>query len=236
MKYRIKLSAIIVALFVAFLVVRAQASESQYEFYSNADQETLNNETREMGVQLREMFNQQDVASKQRNIDFAEYFSNMRKLVFYSNKLSTYSDYEQNLTFARDKEIFKGLPEEVEQRNNATVSFDRKEFTDTKYDRMKRNVQEEVATYQDLILLSLDSCQSIIANDLTGIMVYEGYQTRVKRFMKSKEYALYDERKDMMIQTWPELVTQIDTQFSYWQAKQPALDDPIIDPSITGAL
>jgi hypothetical protein len=236
MKYRIKLSAIIVVLLVAFLVMRAQASETSYEFYSNADQETLNLETKEMGGQLRQMFNQQDVASKQRNIDFAEYFSNLRKLVFYSNKLSTYSDYERNLTFARDKEIFKGLPEEPEQKNYSTVSFDRKEFTDTKYDRMKKNVQEEIATYQDLIMLSLDGCQSIIANDLTGIMLFPGYQTRVERFMNNKDYKLYGERKNMLNQTWPELVTQIDTQFSYWQDKPPALDDPIIDPTITGAL
>ena len=236
MKYRIRLSAIIVALFVAFLVIKSHASETSYEFYSNADQEALNTETREMSVQLQQMFNQQDVSDKQREIDFAEYFSNLRKLVFYSNKLSTYSDYERDLAFARDNEIFKGLPEKSEQKNNATVPFDRKEFSDTKYERMKKNVQEEVDTYQDLILLSLDSCQSIIANDLTGIMLYPDYQTRVQRFMESKDYQLFSERKNMMTAAWPELVAQIDSQFNYWQEQPPALDDPIIDTAITGAI
>ena len=51
------------------------------------------------------------------------------KLVFFSNKLSTYSDYERDLAFARDKEIFKGLPEEPEAKSSTTASFDRKEYT-----------------------------------------------------------------------------------------------------------
>ena len=122
------------------------------------------------------------------------------------------------------------------QKINSTAPFDRKEYADTKYERMKMNVQEEVDTYQDLILLSLDSCQSIIANDLTGIMLYPDYQTRVQRFMDSKDYQLFSERKNMMTEAWPELVAQIDVQFTYWQDKPPALDDPIIDPTITGAI
>jgi len=236
MKYRIRLSAIIVLLFIVFLVIRSQASETTYEFYSNADQQTLDIETREMGNQLRTMFNQQDVAGRQRDIDFAEYFANLRKLVFYSNKLATYSDYERDLVFARDNEIFKGLPQEPDQDDGADTPMNRKEFTETKYERMKKNVQEEIATYQDLIQLSLDSCQSIIANDLTGIMIYPGYQVRVKRFMEGKDFRLYTDRKDIMTQAWPEFVAQIDTQFSYWQEKPAGPDDPIIDPTITGAL
>ncbi len=236
MKTSNNIQAILLALMLALLTAQVCGAESMYEYYSRADRATLEDETREMGNELRKIFNQQDISAKQRDIDFAEYAANLKKLVFYGNKLATYSDYERDLSFARDKEIFKGLPEERKNTPGSGPRFDRKSFAGSKYERMKVNVEEEIDTYHDLIRMSLDICQAIIENDLTGIHAHQDYHDRIQRFMNSKAFRLYQERRKQMAGRWPDIAAQIDAQFRYWETKAPALDEPIISTAITGRL
>jgi len=212
------------------------AGDSTFEFYAKTSSETLSSETGDMGTKLRKVFSQQAIKTQQQKIDFAEYFSHLKKTVLYATKLATYSEYENDLRFAKDKEIFKGLPEETSSARKNGPPVDRKEFVRNKYDRMKKNIGEEIETYDDLILLSLDTCETLIENDLSGILDDSANQEKIAAYIRSESYKKYMAKKKRFRQGWPELGNRISSQLANWGPKPPSMEDPILDPRIVGAI
>jgi hypothetical protein len=211
----------------------AAAGTTLYEYYTNVSREELAAGTKDMGRELRTMFDQQSVAARQEDIDFAEYVANLKKIIYYGGKLATYGDYEEDLSFARAKEIFKGLPEEKE----ATDNNKRKTFVQTKYTAMKGNVEEEIATYHGMILLALDVCQSTMAHDVSDLRNNDKFQDAIAELANGKEYLHFQRVKTGLQKMWPELVARIEQQLDYWPVNQaPAADDPILDPLVVGAI
>ena len=214
----------------------AAAGNSLFEYYTKTTPETLKAETGEMGAKLKTAFSQNSIKSKQEKIDFSEYFSNLKKSVLYASKLATYSEYVTDLRFARDKEIFKGLPDEEKTYGKSTPPLDRKEFVTNKYGKMKKNVEEEIETYNDLILFSLDTCETLTENDLSGILQDPYNHGKVRNYIRGDEYRSYEAKKERLNQTWPELLGRISAQFAVWEPRPASPHDPIIDPKIIGAI
>ncbi len=212
------------------------AAASLFESYASASRERLEAETREMGRQLSTTFNQGTLADYQQRIDFAEYLSGLKKSILYGIKLATYAEYERDLQFARDNEVFKGLPEQVDGEGATEILKSRKEYVGSKYVRMKKNVEEEIETYIDMMQISLDACETLSQNDLSGFSEREENRQRVVRFCESKEYLRYLEKSKDLARRWPELGGCIAAQLALWQPTAPAPGDPLIERSITGAL
>jgi hypothetical protein len=213
------------------------AADSLYEYYTSASHGELKTETREMGKQLSGVFNQKEISARQRQIDFGEYYANLRKLVFFSAKLTTYSEYETDLQFAKDNEVFKGLPEEPHDSSNEDRYQDRKDFVEKKYVRMKINIQEEIDTYLDLIQISLDACETLSANDLSGFIDDPECRNKMQHFIEGKEFkSYYRDNHSRLTQRWPELADRISLQLALWQPRPLSPDDPLLDPKITGAI
>jgi hypothetical protein len=224
-----------VAIFMTFVCLPA-AAQSLYEQYLNTPKETLESETDEMGKNLKQVFNEGGIERQQQKIDFADYFSNFKKLVLYGAKLANYAEYEENLTFAKDKEIFKGLPE-AEGETNTQGTYDQKAFVNEKYEKMKGNITEEIDTYVDLIKISLDACEIMSRNDLSGFMENANNQRSIRRYLdESEAYHAFAERQERLNKGWPNLARRISDQVRLWQEAQPSPEDPIIDPAITEAI
>ena len=209
---------------------------SLYEYYTGASTETLQSETRAMGEQLTTAFSQQGIGIRQEKIDFADYYANLKKMVLYAGKLATYGEYGKDLQFARDNEIFKGLPRETDVASKKGEQGNRKDFVNRKYGEMKKNVEEEIDTYVDLIRLSLDACETLTQNDLSGFTENRKNLARVMKFKGSKGYRQYLEKRERLAMKWPGLAARISNQLSLWGPKPPSRDDPLINPKIAGAL
>jgi hypothetical protein len=212
------------------------AAASLFETYASASRESLETETREMGRQLSTTFNQGTIADHQQRIDFAEYLSGLKKSILYGTRLATYAEYERDLQFARDNEVFKGLPEQIEGEEAGEILKSRKAYVGSKYERMKKNVEEEIETYLDMMQLSLDACETLAQNDLSGFSDRDENRQRVARFGESKEFRRYLEKSEDLARRWPELSGRIAAQLALWQPRAPSPGDPLIDRRITGAL
>lgn len=222
--------------FMAISMVTSVNAESLYEQYTNMPKETLDTETTEMGKNLRKVFNEKSVEAYQMKIDFADYYANLKKLVLYGGKLANYNDYEENLTFAKDKEIFKGLSV-AEGETKTGKDYERKAYVNEKFDQMKDNIQDEIDTYKDLILISLDACEIMSQNDLSGFTQSDKNQETINRYMNESEiYSTFCERFDRLNNGWPEIAGRISKQVKLWQAAAPSGSDPIIDRKITEAI
>jgi hypothetical protein len=212
------------------------AAESLYEYYTTATQETLRTETHSMGRQLAKVFDENAVARRQQQIDFSEYVSNLKKAVLYAGKLATYSEYEKDLRFARDNEIFKGLPEDNASVPAMASDDDQKQFAQKKYTRMTKNVQEEIDTYQDLIQVALDACEMLAGNDLSGMLENLEFRDKLNEYQHSKDFQQFVGKRPQLARKWPDLEQRLARQLDLWQAPLPAPDDPIINRKITGAI
>ena len=155
--------------------------------------------------------------------------------MLFANRLAVYSEYETDLRFARDNEVFKGLPE-VSPAGANSSQLDRKDFVKNKYGRMKKNIEEEIETYKDLILLSLDTCETLTTNDLSDILGNENHRIKISKFMQDEDYREFQTRRAGFGERWPELESRMSVQFAPWLPKPPSPDDPIINPNIVGAI
>lgn len=232
--FKNKALAVLTALII-LVTANYAVGESLFDFYTNATTDKLSAETSAMGKNLRTVFSQGSVNTQQQKIDFAEYLSSLKKSTLFATRLAVYSEYETDLRFARDNEVFKGLPENIPARNIGPP-LDRKDFVENKYGRLKKNIEEEIEIYNDLILLSLDTCETLTINDLSDILENEDHRDKVNEFMQGEAYREYQTRRAGFSERWPQLETRISAQFAAWQAKPLSADDPIIDPNIVGAI
>ena len=217
------------------LTVAPVAAQSLFETYASATSETLSEETQQMGRQLSQSFNQQTIADYQQQIDFAEYLSGLKKAVFYAEKLATYTEYEADLQFARDKEVFKGLPDEGAVTDVSAME-ERREFVAGKYQRMTKNVEEEIETYIDMMQISLDACESLAVTDLNGMFERGENQKKIRTFLRSQAFTNYQNKQADFSQRWQELSLRIDAQLALWQPKAASPTDPLIAPHFIEAL
>jgi len=207
-------------------------SNSLYKAYTDKSRQDLIQETQEMSEQIKDQFDQDSMERAQQKIDAYDYFSNLKKMILYGSKLSTYSEYETDLNFAKDNELFRGLPEKEEDSPEFT-----KRFVNEKYDKMMVNVRDEIETYQDLIYISLDSCELLSSNDLSGFVESTVFRRRMQAYFdSSRDFQLYQEKQDRLAKKWPEIESRINRQIMLWKESGNAPDDPIIDPMITKAL
>jgi hypothetical protein len=207
-------------------------SDSLFKEYTEKSRQELMDETQAMSKEIKNKFNQKSMETAQQKIDYYDYFSSLKKLLLYSGKLSTYAEYDQDLKFAKDNELFKGLPEDQEEKAEFT-----QRFVNEKYKKMQENVKDEIQTYEDLILISLDSCELLSANDLSGFVASRGPRQRIQLYLEnSKDYQLYLGKKERLAKTWPMLESRIKQQISLWHEKGLDPEDPIIDRKITEAI
>ncbi|BBO92958.1 hypothetical protein [Desulfosarcina ovata] len=230
------LLAIVLITFSILSAGTAVQAQSLYEEYTIATKENLEKESREMGRELTRLFNHKDINVRQQDIDASEYVSNLKKMIIYASKLSTYSEYDQDLSFARDKEVFKGLPETREETSAGEGQKERKVFIGKKYKRMKQNAEDEIATYVDLMVLSLDTCEILSQNDFSGFLERESTRNRINGLMTGKNYQAYEAKKARFTQGWPDLAERLAVQLALWQSAPSSPNDPILDPEIVGAL
>jgi len=101
---------------------------------------------------------------------------------------------------------------------------------------MKKNVEEEIETYVDLIKLSLDACETLTQNDLSGFAESKKYQARVVSFKRGKEFRNYLEKRGRLAERWPSLAARISGQLSLWDPRPASPDDPLINVKIAGAI
>ena len=215
------------------LVVTTSFGQSLFKDYTEKSQQDLIEETDKMSAQIVTKFNQQSMEITQKKIYFYDYFSNLKKLVLYGAKLATYAEYEQDLKFAKQNELFKGLPEKEIKGDNAN----RSRFANEKYKMMRTNIKDEIDTYKDLIQSSLDSCEHLSLYDFTESSVTEKNKDRIRYYFQiSESYKTYLEKRDRLVKAWPLIGAGIKRQVNMWQEKGLDPEDPIIDLKITEAI
>ncbi len=227
---------IAMVLLALLLITTTVHAESLFETYSQQTKTDLAVETQEMGRSLQQTFSATGISRRQMEIDFSEYKSNLKKALHYATRLASYSEYERDLEFARDKEAFQGLPETqvVVAANDA--QRDKQAFMRKKYDRMQQNVGEEVGTYVDLLHLSLDACEALTRQDLGGFVADEHSRERMRDFVQNdiaRDYAL---RQDQLAGRWAEIAARVAVQLQLWGEPIAGPNDPIINPQIVKAL
>lgn len=237
MKINIRNSYEIILIFLAVLLLATTArAESLFETYSQKSKTELAAETQQMGRSLQQTFNATDISHRQMQIDFSEYRSNFKKALHYATRLASYSEYEQDLEFARDKEIFQGLPETQDIAGADDAQRDKQTFMRKKYDRMQQNVDEEVGTYVDLLHLSLDACESLTRHDLGGFVADDQTRETMRDFVQSDISRSYALRQDQLAGRWSEIAVRIEGQLQLWGDTVAGPNDPIINPQIVQAL
>jgi hypothetical protein len=210
------------------------AAESLYEYYTSATPESLQAETQTMGQQLARVFNEDSVGRRQQQIDFSEYHSNLKKAVLYAGKLATYGEYDKDLRFARDNEIFKGLPDGDALHSKKESAAEKRQFAEKKYKSMTKNVQEEIDTYQDLIHMALDACEMLTSNDLSGMLENTNFREKLDEYQQSSDFQEFEDKRALLSRKWPEVEKRLGIQLRLWQEPPPSPDEPIISPKITG--
>jgi hypothetical protein len=228
--------ALLVIFGISFLKTEAVRAESMYEYYADASVAELDKETQTMGQELKKTFSQNNIHRNQQKIDFATYFTNLKKAVLYGSKLSTYSQYQEDLNFGRDNEVFKGLPDEPRNQASDKELRARKEYVAQKYDRTKINVEEEIDIYIDLLTLSLDVCESMSVNDLSGFVDLEENREQIVKWLHSEQYENYQKTVVNLTQTWPAIEKRIGAQCTVWQGRPQSPDAPIISARLVGSL
>jgi len=224
----------IIAVFTIMAAWGQCYGNSMFETYTNASKAGLDDETRSMAGEIKVMFEQGSMETAQMKIDFYDYFSNFKKLMLYGVKLSAYAEYEKDLVFAKENELFKGLPEKsgIKPESGATAGF-----VNEKYRKMSQDIKEEIDTYVDLMQMSLDACENLASHALSGFVQEPAYGNRIRRYLEnSREYDTYRQKHGRLAKTWPELEAGIQTQIRLWEEKGQGPENPLIDPRITEAV
>jgi len=220
----------------------AQA-ESLYEFYMNTPRETLQTETRQMSQDLKMKFTERGIVAKRQEILFSGYMSNLEKAVSYAAKIAPYSQYEEDLQYARDHEVFKVLSGDDSQREISDAEAaqelrNRKKYAGKKVDQMEKNVEEDIDIYSSMIKLALDDCEDVFYSDLDskGFFSNQNFKDRVNDFFASDGYGLYLERQQDFATRWPGMETRLRRQVELWGQGPVDGAQAILDPAIIQAL
>ncbi len=232
MKKQLSYKLIAIACLVLFTAVNGSA-QSLFKDYTTTSRQDMVAQTQEMSEKIVKKFNRASIEKNQQKIHFYEYFSNLKKLVLYSSKLATYAQYEDDLKFAKENELFKGLPEKVAEEKKEK----RTRFVSEKYKMMKTNIKDEIDTYVDLIRISLDTCEHLAAYDLTPRTMGERNMERIRYYFEtSEQFKTYLLKQERLAQTWPDIEAGVQRQLKLWQERGLAPEDPIIDQRITEAV
>lgn len=219
-------------------------AESLYEFYMNTPRETLQTETRQMSQDLKMKFTERGIVAKRQEILFSGYLSNLEKAVSYAAKIAPYSQYEEDLEYARDHELFKMLSGGEETRQKQTDAEvaqdlrDRKKYAGKKVDQMEKNVTEDIDIYSSMIKLALDDCEDVFYSDLDSKDFFsnDNFSDRINDFFASDTYALYVERQKDFASRWPGMETRLRRQVELWGKAPVDGGQTILDPAIIQAL
>jgi len=210
-----------------------KGSGSLLEYYNTADKETLSKETNEMTENLKSVFSSKEIKATEAELEFSSYITNFKNLIRYMSKLTGYADYEKNIKFGRDREIYQVLPEEGKLEEN------RKLVIDEKYDRLETITKEEILTYQDTIESSFDACEIYTNTLFWGDKLFQNpkFKETMDDYFRDEMFQTYKkEERPILEKSHPEYVNRIDRLVSLW--KEPPLKphSPIIDPDIVEKL
>jgi len=234
---KVLIQANLIVLFIIIFEFQVYSKTSLYEKYANASQQDLNNETGQIAIKLDKVFDENEILIRQSEIDFAEYFSNFKNLIYFCYKLSLYSSYHEDLKFGKDKELFKGLPDynELAKKENQE---ELNEFINIKYVKMKENIDQEIKTYDDMAQICIDACLAKLDDMFfkENIIIDTNYNNRFKQYFQNNEFQKYLSQRSSLIKFRPELVKNIDHQLSLWNMEQISMESPIIDKKIVEQL
>jgi len=208
-------------------------SGSLLEYYNTADKETLSKETNEMAENLKSVFSSKEIEATEAELDFSRYITNFKNLIRYMSKLAGYADYEENIKFGRDREIYKVLPEED------NLEEDRKLVIDEKYDRLEMITKEEILTYQDTVESSFDACEIYTDTLFWGDKLFQNpkFKETMDDYFRDEMFQTYEkEEKPILEKSHPEYVNRISRLVSLWKEPPPKPNSPIIDPDIVEKL
>lgn len=215
----------------------ASAQQTLFEKYASASEEELNKETEELGAKIEKSFDAKDIDQKQAEIDFAEYSSNFKNLIYFGSRLTAYATYEEDLKFGKEKEIFKSIPEKpMAAGKNETL--ERKEFVRDKYEKMKENIQAELNTYGDMAEISLDVCRAKAeeAFFIENVVDSPDFRDRIQKYFRSKNFKTYSAKSNVLKTMKPVLADAIEKQVQIWKAPPRPPDSPIINPAVVDRL
>ena len=86
------------------------------------------------------------------------------------------------------------------------------------------------------LLLSLETCENLTRQDLSGILDNNTYVDEMRDFLHSETVQRYQKRQPQLTKRWPELNQRIDDQIALWQRPAVKANAPIIDAQIVEAL
>lgn len=231
--------------------------ESLFLEYTEKSEQELKQETRMLTREIRDQFQMASMETAQQKIDAYDYLSHFKRILLYGEKLATYAEYEEDLAFAKDNELFKGLPEAgdtpgetpgvkpasapagrqpngPEADGNADLKSD---FVDEKYRRMSVDVKSEIETYEDLIIISLDACELLTVNDFSGFSDAPEFRRKVTGFLRAgKRVEKFRVKQERLAKAWPDLNLRIQRQITLWEGEAPRPGDPLVNPGITEAI
>lgn len=221
--------SIFALLWLLSVSVAPVCAQSLYEYYADAQTAELSRETEDMGQQLRHDFNQKNILLNQQRIDFAAYFTNLKKAVVYSGKLAGYGRYQEDLDFARDNEFFRELPASPDSEVDLEG---RREYVSQKYEVTRISVEEEIEIYRDLLNLSLDVCESMAGNDLSGFTAEESFRGEIDAWLTGEGFAVYRQQSAALSEAWPEISRRIERQLELWADPGHRPEAPIISSAL----
>lgn len=242
--YRNGLQIMVCAILVGLVSSQSVWAESLYEFYMNTPKETLQSETRQMSSDLKMKFTERGIVAKRQEILFSGYLANLEKAVGYAAKIAPYSQYEEDLEYARDHEVFKVLGADVDtvrkrtEAEKAQELRDRKKYAGKKVDQMEKNVLEDIDIYSSMIKLALDDCEDLLYSDLDSKNFFsnDNFADRLNDFFASDTYVLYLERQQEFASRWPGMETRLRRQVELWGQVEVDGNQSILDPAIVQAL
>ncbi len=216
-----------------FWITASGHAQSLFKDYTTKSRQNLMADTEKMSRQIVEKFDRASIERNQQKIYFYEYFSNLKKMVLYSSKLATYAEYKDDLKFAKENELFRGLPEKAGEKNKEK----RTRFITEKYKMMKSNIKDEIDTYVDLIQISLDACEHLSAYNMSPQTMGGRNMTRVRSYFETSAYfKAFIKKRDRLARAWPGIEAGIAKQISLWQKRGLGPEDPVIDQKITEAV
>jgi len=232
-KLKISFFLVIGVIFILLLAGENTAwSQSLIEYYNSADKETLEQDTQKITKKLKTMFNPNDIAQNQAKIDFSDFFSNFKNLILYATKLANYHDYQENIKFGREREIYQvlSLKGEMETEKRSAIN--------KKYDRLEEISQDEIETYKDMIETAFDTCELYTETTLFKKPIFkeETFKQTMEEYLAGPEFQEYCQKKALLEQNYPEYVDRISHLVLLWKGAPPAPTDPIINPEIVNAL